>query len=126
MGSVSALNASQITADLGSSPGHAPKTPFVAPNGVRLVRIDRTSGKRVFGAWPGDEPKSAVIWEAFKAETEPKRSIRQEELAARGDKPVPRAVTKTQAAPRGGAAQAPASTGTQRDRDFLQKEGGIY
>ena len=104
----------------------APKTPFVAPNGVRLVRIDRTSGKRVFGAWPGDEPKSAVIWEAFKAETEPKRSIRQEELAARGDKPAPRAVTKTQAAPRGGAAQAPASTGTQRDRDFLQKEGGIY
>ena len=64
-----------------------PKTPFIAPLGTRLVRIDRKSGKRVYGAWPGRDPMSAVIWEAFKAETEPKRSIRQEELAARGDKP---------------------------------------
>ncbi len=101
-----------------------PKLPFVAPNGVRLVRIDRTSGKRVFGSWPGDDPKSAVIWEAFKAETEPKRSIRQEELAARGDTPVKKAAVKVKAT--NGSAQTQTSTSNKRDQEFLQQEGGIY
>jgi penicillin-binding protein 1A len=99
-----------------------PKLPFVAPNGVRLVRIDRISGRRVYGGWPGNDPKSAVIWEAFKAETEPKRSIRQEELVARGDKPVKKVVAKT-------ATSAPTtaqSTSTKRDQEFMQQEGGIY
>ena len=101
-----------------------PKTPFVAPNGVRLVRIDRQSGKRVYGAWPdSDDPKGAVIWEAFAAETEPKRSIRQEELASRGDKPKKR--TEKAAATSSAPTQS-ASTGTQSDRDFIQQEGGIY
>src|SRR3546814_7684940 len=27
--------------------------PFSAPKGVRMVRIDRQSGRRVYGAWPG-------------------------------------------------------------------------
>src|SRR5690606_38355985 len=48
-------------------------TPFVAPEGIRMVRIDRVSGKRVFGVEPGSYPKSAIIWEAFKPDTEPKR-----------------------------------------------------
>ncbi len=103
-----------------------PKLPFVAPNGVRLVRIDRISGRRVYGSWPGNDPKSAVIWEAFKAETEPKRSIRQEELAARGDKPVKKVVVKDSGSQGTGAAATQGATGTQRDQDFLQKEGGIY
>ncbi|MCX7864211.1 MAG: penicillin-binding transpeptidase domain-containing protein, partial [Novosphingobium sp.] len=47
--------------------------PFVAPPGIRMVRIDRISGKRVFGTDPGTDPKSAVIWEAFKPDTEPSR-----------------------------------------------------
>ena len=38
-----------------------------------MVRIDRRSGKRVYGAWPGNEPKAAVIWEAFKPDSEPRR-----------------------------------------------------
>ena len=101
--------------------------PFTAPNGVRLVRVDRKTGKRVYGAWPDDDPKSAVIWEAFKAETEPKRSIRQEELAARGDKPKKKLVTKVnsdQAAQGSAGAQ---NNGTSRkDDEFLNKEGGIY
>ena len=29
-----------------------PKIPFVAPPGIRWVRIDRASGKRVFGTFP--------------------------------------------------------------------------
>lgn len=100
--------------------------PFTAPNGVRLVRVDRKTGKRVYGAWPDDDPKGAVIWEAFKAETEPKRSIRQEELAARGDKPKKKkevtSVTSDQA-----AAGSSGQTGpTKRDEEFLNKEGGIY
>ena len=54
-----------------------PKTPFVAPAGIRMVTIDRRSGKRVYGVWPSNEAKPAVIWEAFKPETEPRRSIRR-------------------------------------------------
>ncbi len=60
-----------------------PVKPFKAPAGVRMVRIDRSSGKRVFGAWPGSDPKAAVIWEAFKPESEPKRTIRRDEITRR-------------------------------------------
>ena len=69
-----------------------PPLPFIAPEGVHLVRIDRTSGRRVYGGWPGTDNEGTIIWEAFKAETEPKRSIRQDELAARGDKLAPERV----------------------------------
>ncbi len=57
--------------------------PFVAPNGVRMVRVSRSTGKRVFDAWPSSDPKSAVIWEAFKPDTEPPRTTRQDEIAAK-------------------------------------------
>jgi penicillin-binding protein 1A len=53
-----------------------PKVPFVAPPGIRWVRIDRASGKPVFGVFPTDnDPKAAVIWEAFQPQTEPRRSF---------------------------------------------------
>jgi penicillin-binding protein 1A len=87
-----------------------PITEFRAPAGTRLVRIDRRSGRRVYGAWPGDEAKAAVIWEAFKPETEPRRTIRQEEMAAA------KAVQKRT----GPAARA------KSDSEFLQQQGGIY
>ncbi len=102
-----------------------PKTPFIAPAGTRLVRIDRKSGKRVYGAWPGKDPMSAVIWEAFKAETEPKRSIRQEELVAREDKPKEASEAQSNSATRS-SASASTSVGTKRDQEFIQQEGGIY
>ena len=52
-----------------------PKVPFVAPAGIRWVRIDRASGRRVYGVFPTKEdPKSSVIWEAFQPQTEPRRS----------------------------------------------------
>ena len=55
-----------------------PKGPFVAPTGIRWVRIDRASGRRVFGSFPVQEdPKSAVIWEAFQPQTEPRRFYRR-------------------------------------------------
>jgi penicillin-binding protein 1A len=78
-----------------------------------MVRIDRRSGKKVFGAWPSDEPKAAVIWEAFKPESEPRRSIRRDEMANRPPE---------KAAPRVKVRQAE----SQRDSDFLQNQGGIY
>jgi penicillin-binding protein 1A len=54
-----------------------PKTPFVAPPGIRWVRIDRATGKRVYGVFPvSEDPKSSVIWEAFQPQTEPRRSYR--------------------------------------------------
>jgi len=55
-----------------------PKVPFVAPAGIRWARIDRASGRRVFGTFPTEEdPKSQVIWEAFQPQTEPRRSFRR-------------------------------------------------
>ena len=54
-----------------------PKVPFVAPPGIRWVRIDRASGKPVFGSFPTtEEAQSSVIWEAFQPQTEEQRSYR--------------------------------------------------
>jgi penicillin-binding protein 1A len=50
-----------------------------------MVKIDRVSGKRVFAGEPTDDPKSSLIWEAFKADTEPPRATRQDELASQRD-----------------------------------------
>ena len=87
--------------------------PFSAPKGVRMVRIDRQSGRRVYGSWPGTDPKASIIWEAFKPESEPRRTIREEEI-----KPI-----KTQRRATGGASQK-GSTG-RTDSDFLDDRGGI-
>ena len=95
-----------------------PVVPFRAPAGIRMVRIDRRSGRKVFGAWPTDEPKAAVIWEAFKPESEPRRSIRREQVAD-PQAAVTRAKAKRPAAARPRPAQA-------QESDFLQREGGIY
>jgi penicillin-binding protein 1A len=54
-----------------------PKVPFVAPAGIRWVRIDRATGKPVYGVFPtSNDPKAAVIWEAFQPQTEEHRSFR--------------------------------------------------
>ena len=91
-----------------------PIVPFRAPPGIRLIRIERMSGKRVYGAWPTDDPKSPVIWEAFKPESEPRRTIRRDELEAQ-KKLEDKALS-------GDAGRS----GQRRDSDFLQREGGIY
>jgi penicillin-binding protein 1A len=82
----------------------APKTQFRVPAGVRMVRVDRRSGKRVYGVFPTNlsEPKPSVIWEAFKPESEPRRLARATNPGFGG-------------------------RGTVRsDSDFLQNTGGIY
>jgi penicillin-binding protein 1A len=91
-----------------------PVVPFRAPAGIRMVRIDRRSGRKVFGAWPTAEPKAAVIWEAFKPESEPRRSIRRDE------------VSLTAALPKARRAARPKQAAAREDSDFLQREGGIY
>jgi penicillin-binding protein 1A len=89
-----------------------PVIPFRAPAGIRMVRIDRRSGQRVFGAWPTSDPRAAIIWEAFKPESEPRRTIARE---------VVEAATRR-------AAPTESNTTNERrgDSDFLQREGGIY
>jgi penicillin-binding protein 1A len=79
--------------------------PFIAPAGVRMVRIERRSGRRVFGTFPGfEDPRAAIIWEAFKADEEPRRIARAPD-------------TSLEARP-----QARVRT----DSDFLRQQGGIY
>lgn len=86
-----------------------PVVPFRGAPGIRMLRIDRASGRRVFGAWPSDDPGSPIIWEAFKPESEPLRTIRRDELP----------VTKRKAAPK-------ANTKSETPADTLQKQDAIY
>ena len=63
-----------------------PKIPFVAPAGIRWARIDRASGRIVFGTFPTrEDPKSPVIWEAFQPQTEPRRAFRRSQYNPYGD-----------------------------------------
>ncbi|TMJ18438.1 MAG: PBP1A family penicillin-binding protein [Alphaproteobacteria bacterium] len=87
-----------------------PVIPFRAPYGVRMVAIDRRSGHRAFGIWPANDPHAAVIWEAFKPESEPRRTATREEMARAAPRRVAAATARTD----------------HRDSDFLQSEGGIY
>ena len=80
-----------------------PILPFAIPAGVRMVRVDRRSGQRVFGLWPDAGPRPAVIWEAFKPDSEPRRIGRAEDVLARR-----------------------AGGRVRSDAEFLESEGGIY
>ncbi|MDB5694707.1 MAG: penicillin-binding protein [Sphingomonas bacterium] len=88
--------------------------PFRAPAGVRMVRIDRMSGQPVFGGWPSADPKSGVIWEAFKPESEPRRASRRSEAASATP-------SKTAPTPAPGRRRAAPTSS-----DTLQKQEGIY
>jgi penicillin-binding protein 1A len=81
-----------------------PIVPFKAPPGIRMVPIDRRTGRKIFGNFPQEgDPKPAVIWEAFKPESEPRRAI---------GKPA--------------AAAAKANGKVHSDSEFLARQGGIY
>jgi len=72
----------------------------------------RASGQRVFGIWPNDnDPHAAVIWEAFKPESEPRRTTGHDAIDL--------------AAVRQARPTAPTAD-RQRDSEFLQRQGGIY
>ena len=98
-----------------------PKIPFVAPPGIRMVRVDRATGRRVFGSFPTRvDPKSSVIWEAFQPETEPRRAFRRSlELAQAPEARAPARTASRPAAP--ARPRAPADSA-----EFLQRQGGIY
>ena len=96
--------------------------PFVAPPGVRMVRIDRVTGKRVFDGMPTSDPKSAIIWEAFKPDTEPPRITRADEIEKRREQIL--ALIR-----RGREANDAAQVRSGRDDaagDFVEDQGGIY
>jgi penicillin-binding protein 1A len=109
-----------------------PKVPFVAPAGIRWVRIDRASGRRVFGSFPVQEdPKSAVIWEAFQPQTEPRRFRRSHSLATAGqaqrdDENDPDRVAQVQRRPRIVRAQSRPQPQPQPADANLQDQGAIY
>ena len=96
--------------------------PAVAPAGIRMVRIDRRSGKRVFDAWPTDDPLASVIWEAFKPDTEPPRSTRQDEIAAKR-KEILELIRRGRG---GGEQQVVTTDGDGQPSDFVEDQGGIY
>ena len=83
-----------------------PVVPFRAPAGIRMVRIDRRTGRQIFGGWPATsgDPLAATIWEAFKPATEPRRALYRQEEAPKIVTPVAQ----------------------PRDAEFLAREGGIY
>ncbi|GMN01357.1 penicillin-binding protein 1A [Erythrobacter sp. MTPC3] len=95
--------------------------PAVAPPGVRMVRVDRRTGKRVFDGWPSGDPKSAIIWEAFKPDTEPDRSTRQDEIAAKREE----ILQLIRTARAGGSGRNEGSSFDQPS-DFVEESGGIY
>jgi penicillin-binding protein 1A len=96
--------------------------PFAAPAGVYMVKVDRISGKKVFAGSPGSDPKAAIIWEAFKAETEPDRATRRDELASQRDQVLSAVRRATQAKAR---QDEGASQGGQQ-RNFAEEQGGVY
>ena len=100
-----------------------PPIPFIAPPGIRMVRIDRVTGKRVFGTFPTTEdPKSSVIWEAFQPETEPRRSFRRSDEGTGADA----ASLDAKAAPARRTPPMPKPKAKPVQDDFLQRQGGIY
>ncbi|MDD3799743.1 MAG: penicillin-binding transpeptidase domain-containing protein, partial [Novosphingobium sp.] len=95
--------------------------PFPAPAGVRMVRIDRRTGKRVFDGWPSDDPKAAIIWEAFKPDTEPRRSTRQDEIDA-----MRQEILDLLRRGREAEAQRRAGGSGEQPGNFAEEQGGVY
>ena len=95
--------------------------PAIAPPGVRMVRIDRRTGKRVFDGWPAEG--GDIIWEAFKPDTEPPRSTRADEIAAQR-KQILDLIRRGSTA--GTRSREREVTGEAPPADFVEDQGGIY
>ncbi|KHK91177.1 penicillin-binding protein 1A [Novosphingobium malaysiense] len=95
--------------------------PLLAPPGIRMVRIDRVTGKQVMGVEPSDEPKASVIWEAFKPDSEPREYTAQDDFTRRRDALVAQI---SQAREERQAANARAAAGEAQD--FAEEQGGLY
>lgn len=97
--------------------------PFIAPDGIRMVKIDRLSGRRIFGASASDDPRSGVIWEAFKPDTEPRRGALQDEINAMRDMLLRQLRRREQAAEMGVAS---GDAGSRQPQNFADEQGGLY
>ncbi|WP_425504510.1 penicillin-binding protein 1A [Qipengyuania soli] len=96
---------------------------FVAPPGVRMVKIDRVTGKRVFEGTPTDDPKASIIWEAFKPDTEPPRATRSDAIAAKRNE----ILELIRRARQGPSAESKAKeSNATRPGDFVEEQGGVY
>jgi penicillin-binding protein 1A len=94
--------------------------PFTAPEGIRLAKIDRVTGKHVFEGTPDDrDPKAAVIWEAFKPDSEPRRTSRDLQVSTR--EAVLEALRKAYDARYGAAA-----AGSAAAADGVEEQGTVY
>ena len=116
---------------------HWDHTPFVAPPGISMIKIDRASGQRVFTGNASDAPDADVIWEAFKPETAPARETHQQQTDSKrselldlvqrglavlsGAAPLAPPVT---AGPEHGP--APAARRETQPKDFAADRGGVY
>ncbi len=88
-----------------------------------MVRIDRITGRRVFGGWPGSDPKSGTIWEAFKPDTEPRRGALQDEIDGMRDMIIAQLKRREKAAEQGPAA---GDSATGQPENFAEEQGGLY
>jgi penicillin-binding protein 1A len=98
------------------------RLPAVAPADVHMVKVDRVTGKRVFSGEPGLDPKSSLIWEAFKADTEPKRSTQLDEFEARRDA----LLAQIRRGPQVQKVQREEKAATSEPKDFAEDQGGVY
>ncbi len=96
--------------------------PFLAPEGVRMVRIDRRSGRRVFEGTPTSDPLSSVIWEAFKPDTEPPRDKRGDQV----DEMRELILAQLRRRERGEQLRSAAQGSDRESADFAEEQGGLY
>ena len=75
------------------------------------------TGKRVFEGEPTDDPQAAVIWEAFKPDTEPPRVTRQDRIADLREELLSLIRRGTDGS---------LSSNDGQPSDFVEEQGGIY
>ena len=115
---------------------HWDHTPFVAPPGISMIRIDRQSGQRVFTGDASDDPGASVIWEAFKPETAPARETHEQaadakrgellDLVRRGLSVLSGESAAVTAKSAGPPATVPAARRDAAPKDFAADRGGVY
>jgi penicillin-binding protein 1A len=86
-----------------------------------MEKIDRVTGKRVFGVEPTNEAKAAVIWEAFKPDTEPPRTAHTEDYSSQIQALI--ADLRASHEPQQNQGEAPAAV---EQKDFAEEQGGVY
>ena len=95
---------------------------YAASADGEVYSIDRRTGKRVMTGWPSGDSNAAIIWEAFKPDTEPDPWNRRDELKAKRDE-ILAAIRKSREA---GPRQAASSTESEEQENFAEEQGGIY